>query len=81
MSTETDKIARVKEYLMSLQDEICDTLENVDGRASFSREEINSDRGGLAKPRVIDDGEYIERGAVQFSHSGGDAQLARRHMR
>ena len=58
---------------MTLQDEICDTLENADGSASFNKEEIASDQGGLARPRVIDDGEFIERAAVQFSYSVGDA--------
>ena len=72
MATDTNKIARVKGYLMALQDEICDTLENADGSASFNKEEIASDKGGLARPRVIDDGEYIERAAVQFSYSVGD---------
>ena len=72
MPSDTDKIARVKDYLISLQDKICGSLENADGRASFSNEQTTTEQGGLAKPRVMDDGLYIERGAVQFSHSVGD---------
>ncbi len=73
MSTGKQRVTRVKDYLMALQDDICSTLENADGKASFSQEDIVTDAGGLSRPRVIDDGDYIERGAVQFTYSIGDA--------
>ncbi len=71
--TAAPDIAPVRDYFMSLQDEICNVLEAIDGRSKFSRENIDTDGGGLSRPRVIDDGEVIERGAVQFSHSKGDS--------
>ena len=73
MSAQTDKIAKVKDYLMSLQDSICEALEKIDGVASFSREVITNDQKGFSRPRVIDDGQYIERAAVLFSYSVGKA--------
>ncbi len=73
MSAQTDMIAKVKDYLMSLQDSICEALEKIDGVASFSREVITNDQKGFSRPRVIDDGQYIERAAVLFSYSVGEA--------
>jgi coproporphyrinogen III oxidase len=58
---------------MDLQSRICRALEAADGGATFSQEDIETPGGGLSKPRIIDDGRYLERGAVQFSHSIGDA--------
>ncbi len=58
---------------MDLQAEICKTLEQADGAASFSLEKIESPNGGLSQPRVIADGKHIEKAAVQFTHSLGDA--------
>lgn len=73
MATDSPSISAVREYFMELQDRICSTLEAADGQASFMREEVAHANGGLARPRVIDDGRHLERGAVQFSHSFGDA--------
>lgn len=70
---ETQFIQEVRQYFMSLQDTICDTLEASDGEAKFTRVDVENPNGGLARPRVIDNGRYLERGAVQFSHSIGDA--------
>lgn len=58
---------------MDLQNKICEALESADGSTQFSREEIPTDGGGLSRPRVIDGGVHLERGAVQFTHSIGDA--------
>ena len=68
-------VLTVREYFMALQDEICAALEEADGGAVFSREEIapppDAPPGGLARPRVLADGEVIEKTAVQFTHSLG----------
>ena len=44
-------------------------LEAADGEATFLREEIATDGGGLSRPRVLADGPVIEKAAVQFTHS------------
>ncbi len=56
---------------MALQDQICAALERIDGSAVFSRAELPSPEGGLARPRVLEDGVHIEKAAVQFTHSVG----------
>jgi coproporphyrinogen III oxidase len=61
----------VKRYFFNLQTKICDAFAKVDGGAEFSIEDVKTDTGGHSRPRVIDAGTYIERGAVQYSHSVG----------
>ncbi len=68
-------VLEVRDYFMDLQDRICDSLETLEPTARFSREEImpppEAPPGGLARPRVIADGNIIEKAAVQFTHSLG----------
>ncbi|MFN3235928.1 MAG: oxygen-dependent coproporphyrinogen oxidase [Pseudomonadales bacterium] len=66
-------IDAVREYFFNLQTEICDTLAQVDGKETFSIEDIHQDNGAHSRPRVIDNGQHIERGAVQYTYSLGDA--------
>ena len=66
-------IEAVKQYLLSLQDDICKQLEQEDGLATFTEEEW--DRGeqkGGGRTRVITNGAVIEKGGVNFSHVYGD---------
>ena len=69
----SDLVSPVREYFLSLQSTICDALSSEDGHASFSKEPIETPNGGLAQPRVLSDGQHIEKAAVQFTHSLGDA--------
>jgi len=62
----------VRDFLLELQDRICDALEELDGRARFERAELEGERGGRARPRVLSDGRRVERAAVNFSHTRGD---------
>jgi coproporphyrinogen III oxidase len=75
----TPSIDLVKDYFFELQTKICDTLAEIDARGSqsgedvragFSIEDIRQDNGAHSRPRVLD-GDHIERGAVQYSHSIG----------
>jgi len=68
---DTPDIAPVRDYFMTLQDRIVETLEGIDGEARFSREELPGPDGALARPRVVADGPHIEKAAVQFTHSKG----------
>jgi coproporphyrinogen III oxidase len=70
---ETANIESVKAYFFQLQTEICDTISAIDGGAVFSIEDIRQPNGAHSRPRVIDGGKVIERGAVQFSYSMGDS--------
>lgn len=60
-----------RDYLLGLQDRICEGLEAEDGTARFRREELPNPNGGLSRPRVLENGPVIEKAAVQFTHSIG----------
>ena len=64
-------VVPVRKYFMDLQDRIVAALEELDGEQTFSREELPTDGGGLARPRVLEGGPNIEKSAVQFTHSVG----------
>lgn len=63
---------RVREYLCTLQDTICSALEEVEPSSSFSRI-IKPRAQGMARPRVLSDGNIIEKAAVNFTHSVGSS--------
>lgn len=63
----------VRDYFFDLQTKICDTLGAIDGGPGFSIEDIKQPNGAHSRPRVLDAGPHIERGAVQFSYSMGDS--------
>jgi coproporphyrinogen III oxidase len=60
----------VKAYLLALQDRIVLTLETLDG-APFLRDAWDRPDGGIGITRVIEEGNVIERGGVNFSHVKG----------
>lgn len=62
----------IRALLRTLQSSICASLEAVDGSARFVEDPIESDNGGLSAPRVLAEGEHIERAGVNFTHSLGD---------
>ncbi len=62
----------VKDYLLTLQQNIVATLENLDG-SSFRTDRWERPEGGGGITRVIEDGPLFERGGVNFSHVTGDA--------
>lgn len=64
-------IAAVKKYLLKLQDTICSQLEAMDGHA-FVEESWERPAGGGGRTRVMQEGNLIEKGGVNFSHVFGD---------
>jgi coproporphyrinogen III oxidase len=62
----------VKQYLLNLQDSVCAALEAEDGSASFREDAWERDQGGGGRSRVLEDGAYIEKAGVNFSHVQGD---------
>ncbi len=66
------ELAPIRAYLMALQDQVCDALEAEDGGARFVRDELPGERGGLARPRVLEGDGMFERAAVNFSHTAGE---------
>lgn len=65
-------IAEVKQYLLALQADICHQLEEEDGQCSFIRDEWQRPAGGGGLTRVLEGGQIIEKGGVNFSHVYGD---------
>ncbi|MFL6870503.1 MAG: oxygen-dependent coproporphyrinogen oxidase [Candidatus Azotimanducaceae bacterium] len=64
-------ISDIVDYFQTLQQQICWEFERVDGLAEFSSEVIEPPNGGMSRPRVLADGQHIEKAAVQFTHSIG----------
>lgn len=50
-----------------IQDEICSSLELADGQAKFEEEIWNREGGGGGRTRIMQHGEVIEKGGVNFS--------------
>jgi coproporphyrinogen III oxidase len=64
-------IEKVKQYLLKLQDNICQTLELVDGKGNFVEDNWQRELGGGGRTRVLTGGNVIEQGGVNFSHVFG----------
>lgn len=65
-------IELVKDYLLTLQDDICAQLEAEDGTGKFVQEDWTREAGGGGRTRVLTGGSVIEQGGVNFSHVYGD---------
>lgn len=67
-------INEIKSYLLNLQNQICQTLEEEDGQARFLEDPWVHGTGGGGITRVLTNGQVIEKAGVNFSHVHG-AQL------
>ena len=67
-----DKIQNVLSYLCNLQDQICNSLEQVDGGSSFTEDAWQRLEGGGGKTRLLQEGNVFEQAGVGFSHVFGD---------
>lgn len=67
----TVNIQAVKDYLLNLQDRICAALVDVDG-SEFFEDTWEREGGGGGRTRVLENGNIIEKGGVNFSHVYGD---------
>ena len=62
----------VKDYLLTLQDRICDAIVEADGQAAFTEETWEREAGGGGRTRVLTDGAVFEQAGINFSHVYGD---------
>ncbi|WP_273431301.1 oxygen-dependent coproporphyrinogen oxidase [Chitinibacter tainanensis] len=69
----SQQLAAVKDYLLTLQQNIVATLESIDGLC-FRTDSWERAEGGGGISRLIEEGQVFERGGVNFSHVMG-AQL------
>lgn len=63
---------RFTDFIYDLQDEICDTLEALDGKARFRHDDWDREGGGGGHTRVIEKGEVFEKGGVNVSTVHGE---------
>lgn len=63
---------QVAEDYKLIQDEICQALEQLDGSAKFEEEMWDREGGGGGRTRVIQNGNILEKGGVNFSAVHGN---------
>lgn len=61
-----DKV-QIESWLKGLQDRICEGLEKLDGQARFKEDLWERSEGGGGRTRVIQDGQLLAKGGVNFS--------------
>lgn len=64
--------AAVKDYLLQLQDNLCENFSAADGKATFQEDTWQRPGGGGGSTRIISDGDIFEKGAINFSHVYGE---------
>ena len=64
-------VDNVKQYLMHLQDSICEALEQEDGTGLFREDAWQREEGGGGRSRVLADGVVFESAGINFSHVYG----------
>ncbi|MCE9680553.1 oxygen-dependent coproporphyrinogen oxidase [Shewanella sp. AS1] len=68
--------AEVKAFLLGLQQQICASLERLDGKAKFISDSWVREEGGGGTSRVLTQGQVFEQAGVNFSHVTGAAMPA-----
>jgi coproporphyrinogen III oxidase len=66
-------VGAIKNYLLNLQEQICSSLEAIDGAGRFITDKWDRNEGGSGVTRVLAEGAVIEKGGVNFSHVFGKA--------
>ena len=67
-----DSKKKVTQFMQQLQDEICATLEKIDGSGKFKEDSWERSEGGGGRSRVLREGKIFEQGGVNFSEVWGD---------
>ncbi|MBV1885355.1 MAG: oxygen-dependent coproporphyrinogen oxidase [Gammaproteobacteria bacterium] len=71
-SVTLQSVKKVKEYLLDLQKQICESLEIEDCSRKFEYDTWQREEGGGGRSSVIEGGAVIEKGGVNFSHVYGE---------
>lgn len=64
--------SQFSDYIEILQDDICNELESLDGKASFRSDDWEREGGGGGHSRIINDGNVFEKGGVSISTVHGE---------
>jgi coproporphyrinogen III oxidase len=67
----TPNVAAVSDYLLDLQNRICQALENLDAERSFIEANWKREDGGGGRSRVLEEGAVFEKAGINFSHVHG----------
>jgi len=67
----TPNVAAVSDYLLDLQNRICQALENLDAEKSFLEATWKREEGGGGRSRVLEEGAVFEKAGINFSHVHG----------
>lgn len=62
----------IASWYQNLQDQICNGLENLDGKSNFKEDTWKRPEGGGGRSRLIQGGDLIEKGGVNFSAVHGE---------
>lgn len=65
------QINDIKQYLLQLQNTLCDAFSEMDGLAKFREDQWTRDTGGGGITRVMAGGQVFEKAGVNFSHVFG----------
>ena len=63
---------QITEWFKSLQDSICIAIEHEDGKGKFEEDNWLREEGGGGRTRILQNGNVIEKGGVNFSAVHGD---------
>lgn len=66
------KLNAITAFYRALQDDICQGLERLDGKGQFREDAWTRPGGGGGRTRIITDGQFIEKGGVNYSHVFGE---------
>jgi coproporphyrinogen III oxidase len=61
----------VKEYLLTLQDQLCSAFAKEDGKKEFYEDKWEREAGGGGRSRVLSEGSVFEQAGINFSHVHG----------
>ena len=67
----TANVTAVSDYLLDLQNRICQGLENLDGEQTFIEDNWKREEGGGGRSRVLEEGAVFEKAGINFSHVHG----------
>ena len=65
-------IDSIKQYLLGLQDQVCDSMTHLDSTLVLKEDEWQRENGGGGRSRVMQGGRIFEQGGVNFSHVFGE---------
>ncbi|MDJ0635011.1 MAG: oxygen-dependent coproporphyrinogen oxidase [Xenococcaceae cyanobacterium MO_188.B29] len=68
----TDSKEKVSQFMKQLQDSICIGLEQLDGKGKFREDSWEREEGGGGRSRILNEGEILEQGGVNFSEVWGE---------